>query len=213
MPHNHPRRESLAIPKPERDIEQIGLERLVFFSDAVFAIAITLLALEIRLPADTGPLNDVQLFNVLRSLWPKYVAYVISFLVIGVFWMGHHRRYSFIVRYDRTSILLNLLHLMVIAFIPFPTSVMSEQGNRTGTIFYALTIVLAGFFVILLWRYSTHNNRLVEPDLSPHIRRRETLRQLTVPFIFLLSIPLAFVNTNLTRPFWLLIIPLLRLIH
>lgn len=76
--------------------DRLGLERLIFFSDAVFAIAITLLALEIRLPASQGTLTNDQLLQDLLALWPKYFSYVLSFLVIGGFWMGHHQKFRLI---------------------------------------------------------------------------------------------------------------------
>ena len=91
--------------------DEAGLERLVFFSDAVFAIAITLLALDIRLPIEAVHLSDLQLFNSLVDIWPKYLSFLISFLVIGNFWIAHHRRYRYISRYDTRLLLLNLLVL------------------------------------------------------------------------------------------------------
>ncbi len=120
--------------------DETGLERLIFFSDAVFAIAITLLALEVRLPVDAGDLSNQALLEKLLTIGPKYVSYIISFLVIGNFWIWHHARFRHIVRYDTRLFVLNLFLLMAVAFIPFPTEVISENGNRTGTIFYALTI-------------------------------------------------------------------------
>ena len=119
--------------------DKAGLERLIFFSDAVFAIAITLLALEIQLPVDATSLTNQQLFVSLMSIWPKYLSFFISFMVIGNFWIAHHRRYRFITRYDTRLLLLNLLVLMSIAFIPFPTAVLSENSNRTATIFYCIS--------------------------------------------------------------------------
>ena len=113
--------------------DQLGLERLLFFSDAVFAIAITLLALEIRLPSLEGSLTNDQLFQDLLAIWPKYFSYALSFLVIGAFWMGHHRKFRFILRYDTNLILLNIFLLMGVAFIPFPTTVIGENENRTAS--------------------------------------------------------------------------------
>ena len=124
--------------------EKVGLERLVFFSDAVFAIAITLLALDIHLPVEAAHLTDKQLLTSLLQIWPKYLSFIISFLVIGNFWIAHHHRFSLVTHYDNRLLLLNLLVLMSIAFIPFPTSMISENGNRTATIFYALSIATTG---------------------------------------------------------------------
>src|SRR5213080_2449475 len=112
---------SLPEARPERDS---ALERLIFFSDAIFAIAITLLALDIRLPSLSPNVTDADLFNQLLALGQKYYSFSISFLAIGLYWLGHHRMFQYIVRYDAILLLFNFLLLMCIAFIPFPSSVI-----------------------------------------------------------------------------------------
>jgi len=185
--------------------EQQGLDRITFFSDGVFAIAITLLALEIRLPVPTVNLNDDELATALVAIWPKYMSFLISFLVIGFFWISHHRKFHFILRYDKTLIFLNLLLLMVIAFIPFPTTVLSEYGNRTATIFYALVIILGGLISMVTWLYASHHNRLTDPQMDAKQRRNEILIPAVTMGIFLLSIGLAYIDANLARTSWILI--------
>ncbi len=185
--------------------DHLGLERLIFFSDAVFAIAITLLALDIRLPSLGEQPTNGQLLQALLTVWPRYLSYAISFLVIGTFWMSHHRKFRLIVRYDGSLLLFNLLLLMGIAFIPFPTSVLSEYGNRTATIFYALVMTIVGLLNVAVWIYASHRNRLVESTLTLQSTRRETLRSLTAPAVFLISIGLAFINNDLAKYSWLLI--------
>lgn len=185
--------------------DHLGLERLVFFSDAVFAIAITLLALEVRLPSPGEELGNAQLVQALLAIWPKYLSYAISFLVIGTFWMGHHKKFRFIVRYDAGLMVLNLLLLMAVAFIPFPTGVISEYGNRTATIFYAFAMMIVGLLSAAIWIYASRGNRLIDPAFPPQRARRETLRALIPPAIFLLSIGLAFINDDLAKYSWLLI--------
>lgn len=189
-------------PAPEIESDHFGIERLVFFSDAVFAIAITLLALEIRLPETSTHLDNDGLLRGLLDLTPKYLSFVISFLVIGLYWMTHHRRFRFIKRYDRTLLWLNLLLMMVIAFIPFPTSVLSEYGNRTATIFYALVITLCGLLSATVWLWASWDNRLLDPPLTREQNRAELLRTLLTPTVFLLSIGIAFVNDDLAKYSW-----------
>lgn len=191
--------------------DRVGLERLVFFSDAVFAIAITLLALDIRLPVDAGALSNRQLLNNLISIWPRYLSYIVSFLVIGNFWIAHHHRYSLIIRYDTQLLLLNLLVLMSIAFIPFSTSVLSENGDRTATIFYSLSITITGLLSALLWWHASHGNRLLEKDFDTGLARRNLISILTVPSVFLLSVGLAFVNPDLAKFSWILTMPAAKL--
>jgi TMEM175 potassium channel family protein len=189
------------------DHDQLGLERLIFFSDAVFAIAITLLALEIRLPAGGEDLSEAQLLAQLTGMWQRYLAYAISFLVIGVFWMAHHRKFRFIKRYNSALMMLNLLVLMVIAFVPFPSSVISEYPDRTATIFYALTMMLAALLMAVLWWYASRHNRLVDPRLDAKQRRRQMTAPLVTTLIFLLSIGIAFFNADAAKFFWILILP------
>jgi uncharacterized membrane protein len=198
---------------PAEGEEDIGLERLMFFSDAVFAIAITLLALEIRLPTAEGALTDDELLTQLLSLWPKYLAYVISFLVIGTFWLGHHRRFRYIRRYDRRLLWFNLLALMCIAFIPFPTGVISESGSRTATIFYALTMTVTGLLSGVIWWYAAWRDRLIDPALDRKHRRYERVAPLVIPAIFLLSIGLAFSDAQLAKYSWSLTLPAAWLIR
>ena len=194
------------------DHDQLGFERIIFFSDAVFAIAVTLLALEIRLPAGAlpageGRLTEAQLLAQLTGMWQKYLAYVISFLVIGMFWMAHHRRFRFIKRYNSTLLLLNLLVLMVVAFVPFSSSVISEYRYRIGTIFYALTMMLLALLMAAMWGYASWRNRLVDPRLDAKQRRRQLLIPLATALIFLLSIGIAFLNADAAKFFWILILP------
>ena len=216
MPHAAPKR---TVPKPGHTTlevvhtnasekihtDSMGLERLIFFSDAVFAIAITLLALDIRLPTDAATLSNSELLQRLLELGPQYRGYGISFLVIGSFWMGHHSKFRFITRYDGRLLFMNLLLLLVIAFIPFPTAVLSENGNRTATIFYALTMIVGGLVSAIMWWYAVQGNRLVAADLSAKQRLRGFVRNLIVPGVFLLSIGIAFFDDDLAKYSWLLI--------
>jgi uncharacterized membrane protein len=187
--------------------DQLGMERIVFFSDAVFAIAVTLLALEIRLPAGKELLNENQLIDQLAGLWHRYLGYFISFMVIGIFWMAHHRKFRLIKRYDARLMLLNLLLLLVVAFIPFPTSLISEYPDRTATIFYAMTMILGELLLGLIWWYASSNNRLTDPHLDPKQRRRQFINPLATALVFLLSIGIAYVFPDLAKLSWFLIMP------
>lgn len=112
-----------------------------------------------------------RFLNSLLSLWPKYLGLFISFLSIGSFWLIHHRQYRHIEQYDTRLMFINLLVLMSVAFIPFSTAVISENGNRTATILYALNASLVGFLSTWLWVYASYNRRLVKADLNYSIAR------------------------------------------
>src|ERR1043165_2864589 len=187
---------------------RLGLERLIFFSDAVFAIAITVLVLDIHLPPAGATADNNQLLLMLKGLWPKYLGYIISFWVIGFYWISHHRKFLLIKRFDSRLLRLNMLLLMVIAFIPFPTSVLSENGNRTATIFYALIMALGGLLVFLLWWYAARHHRLVDSQLNKQVFWQEATSPLATAAIFIISIGIAFWNEGLVRLFWILLLPL-----
>jgi len=186
--------------------DQLGLERLIFFSDAVFAIAITLLALDVRLPETDKLLDNAKLSAQLSGMWHEYLAYIISFLVIGTFWMAHHRKYHFIKRYDSRLMMLNLLFLMIVAFIPFPSSIISKYPDRSATIFYAFTMALAGIFLSGIWWYASYRNRLVDADVDAKQRRHQFVAPLITSSIFMLSIGIAYWDADIARVSWLLIL-------
>ena len=140
--------------------------RLEAFSDGVFAIAITLLILEIKVPPPSTALGAELL-----GLWPSYLAYIVSFLVIGAIWINHHAMFQHIVRVDGTLLLLNVLHLMLIAFLPFPTAVLAEAFHRgtdepIAAAFYGGILTVIGIFVNAMWRYAAHGYRLIDPHLT-----------------------------------------------
>ena len=198
------RSQSKAVANHQPD--QLGLERIVFFSDAVFAIAITLLALEIRLPATDELLTNSELSAQLAGMWHEYLAYFISFMVIGTFWVAHHRKFRYIIRYDNRLMFLNLLLLMMVAFVPFPSSIISKYPDRSATIFYALTMALVGFLLAAIWGYASQKNRLVDPGLEAKERRRQFISPLLTSAVFMFSIAIAFINGDLSRLSWLLIL-------
>jgi uncharacterized membrane protein len=156
---------SFAATSPAGSGRGFGTERdparLVFFSDAVFAIAVTLLVLEIRPPEDTR-----HLLHGLAALWPSYLAYAISFLLIGQVWANHHVMFDHIRSADRTVLFLNTLLLMDIAFLPFAASVLSAafrtgHGQRTAVVFYGIVFELAAILFNVIWGYARHDHRLL----------------------------------------------------
>lgn len=182
------------------------LDRIVFFSDAVFAIAITLLALNIKLPNQIIDPTSKTLFHVLLRLLPDYQSYIISFTVIGIYWIGHHHYFRHIVRYDYTLISLNIAFLACIAFLPFPTTVLEDyNGLRMAVIFYAASMALTGFLKSLWWWYASHRHRLIYRQLRP----QHICSFLVPPLVFSSSIAIAYFNPTLAEFSWGFIILLL----
>ena len=183
--------------------DKLGLERIVFFSDAVFAIAITLLALELKTPI-LYPEEHVS--HALLELWPKYQSYTISFLIIGLYWMGHHHYFRFIRRYNYIFVGLNIALLASIALLPFATSVLDAYPARKGAIaFYAACIAITGYLKTLLWCYAVHGGHLVQAGLSFQRRQQLFYKALIPPVVFTLSIVLAAINPMLAKLSWMAI--------
>ena len=139
----------------EHDRKALQLERIVFFSDAVFAIAITLLIIEVKVPHLEHTASEREFAIALVRLIPNFVGYFFSFLVIGAYWVGHHKIYGHIVDWNYGLIWRNVLFLMVIAFMPFTTAFFSEYVTHTvPVVLYASAFALAGVLEIVLWRYA-----------------------------------------------------------
>jgi hypothetical protein len=141
--------------------------RLEAFSDGVFAIAITLLIIEIKVPEDTS-----HLLSSLGHLWPSYLGFVISFLVIGLIWANHHAMFDHIQTADRMLLFLNTLLLMLVVFIPFSAGVLAAafrdgESERTAVVLYGVVLVAGGFPFNAIWEYARRNHRLLGPSITP----------------------------------------------
>ena len=187
------------------------LERIVFFSDAVFAIAITLLALDLRLPQSASALTGGALDAAIAGLGPRVVAYGFSFAVIGLYWLAHWRRYSAIRAANERLAIINLILLGFIAVIPFPTSLLAEHGDRpVVVVIYALVISAAGVLGSASWLYAARSGLTVRG--SQRWVRLVALRGLAIPIVFIATLPLALVSPLATQAAWLLGFPLQALI-
>jgi uncharacterized membrane protein len=187
--------------------KESGVERIVLFSDAVIAIAITLLVLDIKLPELPRHADSAALAEVLSSIASKIGAYVVSFLVVGQFWYGHFLRFRYICRVDLRLIWLNLLFLMSIGFVPFASSVLSEHPNATSYALYDGTMAVVALLSAALWGYAIAGDRLVRPGLAPEIRRRSLVGPLMVAGVFVISAIAAQYDIRAGRWVWLLLIP------
>ena len=136
------------------------------FSDGVFAIAATLLVLELGVDS----VNGHRLGHELWHIWPSYLAFVTSFVVIGIVWINHHHTLSLIGHVDRTFLFINNFLLLTIAFLPFPTKLVAQylqkDGERTAALLYAGTFVVMAAMHLVYWRYARANRRLIAPTVS-----------------------------------------------
>lgn len=184
----------------------IEYDRVLFFSDAVFAIAITVLAVNLH-PSVAASDHAVNLARMLARHVPTLVAFGVSFAVIGLFWLGHHSMFRYIIAFDRTLTMLNLLFLGAIAFLPYPTEVISDVSitdPAAPVIFYAACVSIAGLAEAGVWHYAASKPDLTDPAAA-RVHRFFSLRILRVPVIFLASIPVALVAPQAATYLWALV--------
>lgn len=203
--------------KPPLFEDRPGLDRIVFFSDAVMAIAITLLVVDLRIPEMAREAAAAKLGPALLKLWPNYLGYLLSFFIIGNYWLSHHRLFRPIRRYDDRLSWLNLLFLFFTALLPFSTRIIGlYPGNRTAVLVYSLNILPLGISSYLMTRHAYSGSRLVEAFSDPaEIRRHlDFARRGTVVFFACLVVSvvfpvaffpiwfLGFLGRSIGRRFW-----------
>ena len=184
--------------------KEFQLERIALFSDAVFAIGITLLVIELKIPEIHENVSDKALLHSLGHLVPKFVGFLISFMLIALFWNVHHRMFGFVTSYDRKLKVLNLVFLFFVALMPFSTGFYGEYAGseelfryqlKIPMTFYVLNFCCMGFANYFLWRHIINpKNKLAEPLIDPLTAKLSKMRSLTVPIIFLTMLPIAFLT-------------------
>jgi len=170
--------------------------RLEAFSDGVLAIAITLLVLEIRVP---NVPRGSTLAHELLHLWPKYAVFTVSFVTIGIMWINHHVLFQGVEGVDRGLLFLNLLLLLSISFVPFPTAVLGDYvraGNsgRAAAVLYGANMLLVGIGFLALWWYLRAHPELRSTDLSDDAVRQAIRRTIIGPVLYATSIVVALVS-------------------
>jgi len=174
--------------------------RLEAFSDGVFAIAITLLVLEIRLPPEADIEHGGGLARTLLGLWPSYAGYAVSFVTVGIMWANHHEVIKLMSGVDHGLIVWNLLLLMAISFTPFPTAVMAEHLPHPGwdrnvaVAFYCGSFTLTALFYNLLWRNASRQRRLIRAHVSDERVRAITRAYAPGTFIYGAATAIAFLS-------------------
>lgn len=190
------------------DRAQFQADRLAFFSDAVFAIAITLLALNIRAPVVAGHVDEHSLAVAALRAIPQVIGFLLSFLVIGNYWRAHHRLFRWVRGHDPRLVTINLWLLLFVSFIPAPTAFYSEYpGYRTPLIIYAASLSAVGAANFALWQYVRRHRDLLDPAAPPLDLRLGAERSLVIPAVCAVAVLLSFASLWLAGPS-LLLIPL-----
>ncbi|WP_458188901.1 TMEM175 family protein [Haladaptatus sp. NG-WS-4] len=192
-------------PRFRRESEDT--DRLLALSDGVIAIAITLLVLEITVPTVPAGSSGSVLAERIVEQWSEFFGYVLSFLVVGLYWVLHRRVFIHIKHHDKGVLWLNLLFLLMVAFVPYGTNVFSSYPNRFGIVFYAGVLALTGFSLTLLWGYASRRD-LLEEGLTSRTILLQGARFLASPLVFLLSMVVAVFDPRLAILTWFLLVPI-----
>jgi len=192
----------------------IRVEHVISFSDAVFAFAITLMALSIDIPDLPLNLSQSQLLDRLYGLYPQVEDYIISFAVVGIFWVSYHQVFNHIKGSHISMIYLNLLFLLLITLLSLTTSlVINYASYQIPYITYCGVVIVTSSLLVVIWGYATKHHRLVNKNMHPLFIRGILYSLLSIPIIFGISIFLSFVDLDVAQYFWLGIIPLNILIR
>jgi uncharacterized membrane protein len=173
--------------------------RLETFADGVFAIAATLLILNVDSQVSG---SGHRLGHELLHVWPSYVAYAVSFLTIGIIWVNHHTVMGQIGRVDRSFLFQNVAFLMCVAFIPFPTRLVADhvrdQGATVAALAYGVTLTVTAVLFSVLWFYAIRGERLLRSDADPQIVSGISRSYLPGPWLYLAATLLAFASPTIS---------------
>jgi uncharacterized membrane protein len=189
--------------------ESVEQDRIVMLSDGVFAIAITLLIFDVKVP---DGVNVTDINNIVSSLWPHFIGYTISFIVIASYWLGHRFIMKSITHVDRNFLWLNFTFLFFITIFPVPTDLIGLHfGAVAPTIIYGCFSAATGLSLWLLWLYASGKARLLQPHFDPHEVRFRSAFYLVRSLIYLVSLFILFVpyGVYLFFAIWALLVPLL----
>jgi uncharacterized membrane protein len=194
-------------PTPD-EVEKrwLDVSRIVFFNDAIFAIAMTVLVLNFRVPEGLTGNAEPRLGRLLANHWDDFLAYFLSFAVLAFYWVAHHRLFGHVQRADHRLLYINLVFLSFIALLPFPSELIQHYGDtEAAVVLFAAVIAAAGATFTVL---AVHVGRAgLYEGAPPGTHHRHTiLRHATVPVVFLLSVPIALVNTTAAKLFWILVL-------
>ena len=187
----------------------IKVEHVISFSDAVFAFAITLMALSIELPDLPSNLTQAELLDKLYDLFPQFESYIISFAVIALFWVSYHQVFNHIKGSHIVMVYLNLLFLLLITLLSLSTSLVINYGNyHIPYVIYSFIVILTSSLLTLIWWHATKDKLLIDKNLHPLYIKGVMLTLVSIPLVFTVSIFISFINLDIAEIFWLVMVPI-----
>jgi len=188
---------------------ELGKNRLEALSDGVFAIAMTLLVLELHVPNLPPTAPNAQVFPALLMLWPKFATYTVSFLTLGVFWVGHHVLYHGIRRADRTLLWLNIIFFLLVSLLPFSTSVLNAfKQTQAALQFFGANLTFIGWVLYAQFAYANSQPEMFAPFVSRDFRSTVHARFLTYPAVATFTMLVCFWSVEISLGIYLLLLPI-----
>ena len=192
---------------------QIRLEHIISFGDAIFAFSITFMAISIQIPDLPANLTEAQVIDRLLGPSSHFEIYVISFFVIGIYWISYHQIFNHISDSRGLMVWLNLSFLFFITLISFAVDLQVEYGFYYIVFaLYALVLALAGLLLMLIWLHARKNG-LIDKTVKTNEIQNISLQSILTPAVFMISILISIVNIQIAYYFWLIIIPAKIIIH
>lgn len=180
-------------PAGEKGLAKGRIEALC---DGVFAIAMTLMIFNIKVPEIPDEMVGATLADDVFRLWPQFLVYAISFVMLGVYWVGHHNQYHYIRRTDRFLLWINVAFLFCVTLIPFSTALLGRYPTQqVAVVVYAVNLILVGAVLLTHWRYAVSHPGLVGSDLDPVQVKLASRRILLAPAILVIAVAFSFVST------------------
>jgi uncharacterized membrane protein len=189
--------------------------RVEFLTDGIFAVVMTLLVLDISVPqissshdATDSAAAGTELLNGLFDLWPKLLSFGISFIILAIYWLAHHRQFHYIKDVNRTLIWINFMFLMAVCLLPFSASLLGEYNQQQISIFVfgANSIIIASLLSVQWWYAISHHSRLIHENLDPITKTTSLRRLLFGIMVYLIAIGISFVDVHLSVYFFALIL-------
>jgi uncharacterized membrane protein len=178
--------------------------RIEALADGIFAIAMTLMVLNLALPEAGKGLPELH--TLLIGQLDKFLCYAVSFVVLAVLWIRHHEQSHYIKRTDGRHLWINIVFLMFVGLVPFSTSLVGDFPNEpVAEVFFGLNIFVLGALLLCNWAYATNRHRLVDPSLDPRRVSLGKRRGAVIPIVALLAMGLSFVNPDISSYAYLLI--------
>jgi uncharacterized membrane protein len=188
---------------------KVKLEHVISFSDAVFAFAITLMAISIDIPDLPTNLTQSQLVDKLYGMYPQVESHLISFAVIAIFWLSYHQVFNHIMGSPILMVYLNLLFLLLITLLSLSTSLVINYGSyQIPYIVYYTIVIMTSSLLAVIWWYATRDRKLINKNIHPLFVKGVMVNLLSIPAVFSLSIFVLFIDLNIAQYIWLGIVPL-----